>query len=79
MEALFHTYDVMMDATVKEKRVNHPVDIYQQPPLVDIDILDFHKAEIIYEQGLKAKDDFKRRLETLLSEKPPRMNWFWKK
>lgn len=79
MEALFHTYDVMMDATAKEKRVNHPVDIYLQSPLVDINILDFHKAEIIYEQGLKAKDDFKRRLEALLSKKTPCTNLFFKK
>lgn len=72
MEAIFHTYEVMMDAMAQEKRANHPVDIYLQPPLVDIEILDFHKAEAIYEQGLKAKDDFKRKLEHLLSEKKPR-------
>jgi len=35
---------------------------------MDIDMLDFHKAEAIYEQGLAAKDDFKRQLETLLSD-----------
>jgi len=68
VEAIFHTYQVMMDAMAQEKLKNHPVDIYVQPPLMDIDMLDFHKAEAIYEQGLAAKDDFKRQLETLLSD-----------
>jgi NTE family protein len=76
MEAVFHTYNVMMDAMAKEKLANHPVDIYLQPPLVDADMLDFHKAEMIYEQGLKAKDDFKRKLDHLLSGKKERRSWF---
>lgn len=75
LEALFHTYAVMMDAMAQEKRANHPVDIYLKPPLMDIEMLDFHKAEAIYHQGLKAKDDFKRKLEQLLSEKKPIIGW----
>ncbi len=66
MEAIGHTYQVMMDATAQEKLKNHPVDIYVQPPLLDIEMLDFHKAEAIYKQGLAAKDGFKRQLEALL-------------
>ena len=69
LEAVFHTYDVMIEAIAHEKRANHPVDIYVRPPLMDVDLLDFHKAETIYEQGLAAKADFKRRLESILSEK----------
>ncbi len=69
VEAIFHTYQVMMDAMAQEKLRNHPVDIYVQPPLLDIEMLDFHKAEAIYKQGLTAKDGFKRKLDTLLSDK----------
>ena len=76
MDAMFNTYDVMMDAMSKEKLANHPVDIYLQPPLMDIEMLDFHKAETIYEQGLAAKDDFKRKLEHLLEGRSPRTDWF---
>ncbi|HEY5653017.1 MAG TPA: patatin-like phospholipase family protein [Pontiella sp.] len=79
MEAVFHTYNVMMDAMVREKLENHPVDIYMQPPIIDIDMLDFHKAEIIYQQGLVAKDDFKRQLEHLLEEKTSLFNWIRQK
>ena len=76
LDAAFHSFDVMMDAVSKEKLANHPVDIYLQPPIMDIDMLDFHKAEIIYQQGLAAKEDFKRKLEHLLEEKTPRIDWF---
>ncbi len=76
MDAVFHTYSVMRDAMSQEKRANHPVDIYLQPPIIDIDMFDFHKAETIYRQGLEAKDDFKRKLERLLSGKRPRTSWW---
>ena len=75
IEAIGHTYQVMMDAMAQEKLKHHPVDIYVQPPLVDIEMLDFHKAEAIYKQGLAAKDGFKRKLEHLLSEKKPKPGW----
>jgi len=68
VDAIFHTYQVMMDATSSEKLLRQPVDILVEPPLLDIDLLDFYKADDIYEQGLAAKDDFKRRLDELLSK-----------
>jgi NTE family protein len=69
LDAIFHTYQVMMNATTQAKLEKDPVDIYVQPPLLDIDLLDFHKPWEIYEQGLQIKDAFKRRLDALLSEK----------
>jgi NTE family protein len=78
-DAVFHTYTVMMNAMTREKLINHPVDLYLQPPIVDIDMLDFHKAETAYQQGLQIKDDFKRQLERLLADKKPRGGWFGKK
>ncbi len=79
LEAIFHTYQVMMEAMAQEKLKNHPVDIYVQPPLMDIDMLDFHKAEAIYKQGLAAKDGFKHQLEVLLEEKTPKTGWLRRK
>ncbi|MBT8046466.1 MAG: patatin-like phospholipase family protein, partial [Pontiella sp.] len=78
MDAVFHTYSVMRDAMSQEKRSNHPVDIYLEPPLVDIDMFDFHKADTIYRQGLGAKDDFKRKLDRLISNKRPLSGWLRK-
>lgn len=74
-DAIFHTYQVMMDAMAQEKLANHPVDIYVRPPLVDVEILDFHKPWEIYEQGLDAKEEFKRQLERVLSDRKPKSRW----
>ena len=78
-DAVFHTYQVMMNAMAEEKRANHPVDIYVRPPLVDVEILDFHKPWEIYEQGLAAKDDFKYQLERVLSGRKPKKRWLQRK
>ncbi|MBN2162507.1 MAG: patatin-like phospholipase family protein [Pontiellaceae bacterium] len=73
-DAIMHTYQVMMDAMTQEKLANHPIDIYVRPPLQDVEIMDFHKPWEIYEQGLQAKDEFKRLLIKKLEEK----KWkFW--
>jgi len=74
-DAMFHTYEVMQDSIANAKLEAHPVDIYMRPPLLDIDVLDFHKAEQIYEQGLAVKDEFKQRLEHLLEGKKPLLSW----
>lgn len=66
-EAIFHTYEVMQESTTRTKLETNPVDIYLRPPIVDINVMDFHRAEEIYKQGLKAKDDFKKQLEALLA------------
>ena len=68
-DAVFFTYEVMMDAMAREKLDNHPVDIYVRSPLLDVEILDFHKPWEIYEQGLRIKDPFRRQLEQLLESK----------
>ncbi|MDF7797837.1 patatin-like phospholipase family protein [Pontiellaceae bacterium B1224] len=68
-DAMFNTLDVLQDALANEKRANHPVDIYLQPPITDIQMIDFHKAELIYKQGVQIKDTFKRQLEKLLEER----------
>ncbi len=68
-DAVIHTYQVMMDAMAREKLAHHPVDIYLRPPLVDVEMLDFHRPWEIYEQGLGAKDAFKRQLEELLESR----------
>lgn len=66
-EAIFHTYEVMQESTTRTKLETNPVDIYLRPPIMDIQVMDFYRAEEIYKQGLKAKDDFKRQLEALIS------------
>ena len=79
LEAIFHSYEVMQDSIANAKSEAHPVDIYMRPPLMDIEVLDFHKAKLIYKQGLAIKDDFKRQLEALLADKKPKLGWMRRK
>ena len=67
LEAIFHTYEVMQEATTTAKLALNPVDIYLHPPIVDIEVMDFHRAEEIYQQGLAIKDEFRAQLEGLLA------------
>ena len=75
-------YEQMKVSTLEELSIplkTVATDIYVQPPLMDIEMLDFHKAEAIYKQGLAAKDSFKRQLETVLEEKAPKLGWLRRK
>lgn len=66
LEAIFHTYEVMQEATTKAKLISHPVDIYLHAPIEDVYVMDFHRAEEIYKQGLQIKEDFRSQLQNLL-------------
>lgn len=68
LEAIFHTYEVMQEATTSAKLASHPVDMYMHPPIKDIYVMDFHRAEEIYKQGLEIKEDFRGQLQSLLEE-----------
>ena len=65
IEAIGLTYQVMMNAVANEKLKQYPVDVYVYPPLIDFEMLDFHRGEEIYRQGATVKEDFRRRLSAL--------------
>lgn len=66
IEAIFHTYEVMMSTIAEEKLSTNPVDIYLRIPLVDAELLDFHKTEQIYNQAQSIKGGLRDRLNKLL-------------
>ena len=66
LDAIFHSYEVMQESTTAAKLAARPVDLYLHPPIHDIQVMDFHRAEEIYHQGRAIKDEFKARLEDLL-------------
>jgi NTE family protein len=68
LESIFHSYEVMQESTTKTKLDAFPVDIYCHPPIKDIYVMDFYRAEEIYKQGLQIKDEFKAQLEQLLDQ-----------
>lgn len=75
LEVVFHTYEIMQNKIADEKLALHPVDIYLQPPITDIEMTDFYKAETIYQQGLEAKEEFKRKITYLLEGNSAEPSW----
>jgi NTE family protein len=60
MEVVFATYQIMEAAIVEQKlRLGEP-DLYLKPAVLDVRVLDFHKAERIYQQARPAKEELKR-------------------
>jgi len=74
IEAIFHTYEVMMSTIADEKLASNPVDIFLRVPLTDAELLDFHKTDHIYKQALNVKAEFKRKLSELIEPEPSFMD-----
>ena len=59
------TFDIMQKSIITEKLRQVQPDLYITPELIDIDILEFYKAERIYEQAKPACLKLKQALELL--------------
>ena len=69
MEAIFNTFQIMEKSITRQKlRVVCP-DIYIEPHISDVRVLEFHKAEHVFRQAQPAKDQLKRELEERLNRK----------
>jgi NTE family protein len=64
--AVLGTFDIMQNSIVKEKHKHNPPDILIRPDIHDIDILEFYKADEVYEQAAPAREKLKRQLERLV-------------
>jgi len=65
-EAVFNTFQIMEKSITRQKlRVVCP-DIYIEPYISDVRVLEFHKAEHVFRQAQPAKDRLKRELEKRL-------------
>ena len=61
--AMLHTFNIMQNSIIAEKLRQSPPDIYIRPKLVDIDILEFFKADEIFKQARSACRELRRELE----------------
>ena len=66
LDLVFNTFDIMQANVIHNMLKNREPSIYLEPPVTGIRVLDFHKAESIYNQALPVKDDLKRQLEKLI-------------
>lgn len=66
-DAVFNTYQIMQTTILQQKLADHAPDIYVAPEIVDIRVLEFHKADQILRQAEAACDELRRQLEMLLA------------
>ncbi len=66
-DALFNTFQIYEHSLINEKIRNTPPDIYIEPDIIDIRMLEFIKAEQIFEQAEPAKELLKKKLREALN------------
>lgn len=67
-DALFNVFQIAEATIAKQKRKHHPPDIYIEPDIIDVKVLEFQKAAQIFEQSQAECDRLKRELEALLAD-----------
>ena len=65
-ESIFNTFQIMQRTILRQKFTTHPPDICIAPDIVDIQMLDFYKAEEVFKQAQPASDQLRRALEKAL-------------
>lgn len=65
-ESIFNSFQIMQKSILRQKVAACPPDIYIAPDIVDIQMLEFYKAEEIFKQAQSARDQLKTELEKLL-------------
>ena len=65
-EALFNTFQIAEESIAREKRKTHPPDIYLEPEISDVKVLEFHKSEQIYAQSAPECERLRSELSLLL-------------
>ena len=67
-EALFNTFQIASSTIARMKMALKPCDIYIEPAICDVRMLDFHKADQIYEQTAPECERLEAELTALLAE-----------
>lgn len=65
-EAIFNSYSIMQKSILRQKVALAPPDIYIAPDIVDIQMLEFYKADEVFKQARSAADQLRRELEKKL-------------
>lgn len=65
-DAIFNTFQIMQKSIIREKLKAASPDIYIEPEITDIRVLEFYKAAEIFKQAEPTKQQFKSELEKWL-------------
>lgn len=68
-DAVFNTFQIMQNAILQQKLTDRPPDIYIEPEIMDIKMLEFYKADKIFRQTNPAKNMLRREIKKLLENK----------
>lgn len=68
VRAVLGTFDIMQKSIIAEKMRQTPPDIYIKPRVIGVDLLEFYKADQIYEQAEPARLEMKKALEKALKK-----------
>lgn len=67
-EAVFNTFQIMQKSIIREKlHASHP-DIYIEPKIANIKVLEFYKADEIFQKARGIKSQLKRRIHKHMEE-----------
>lgn len=66
-DLIFHSLQITQTTLIQTKRQLLEPNIYLRPPVKDVRVLDFHRAQEIYEQAQPVKDTLKRALDARLA------------
>ena len=67
-EAVFNTYQIMQKSIIREKLAKEAPDIYIEPNVAAVRMLEFYKANLILNNGSKTKSELKRKLNRQLKQ-----------
>jgi NTE family protein len=68
-DSVFTTYQTMQNSIIKERLKFYKPDIYIRPEIYDVRVFDFLKADSIFKQAQPAKEELKRQLDKLISNR----------
>lgn len=66
-EAVFNSLQILQATILKQKLKDSPPDILVAPNIVDIQMLEFYKAEEIFNQSERAKEELRWQLDRILN------------
>jgi NTE family protein len=61
------SFDIMQNSIITAKLKQSPPDIYIAPPIIDIAVPDFNKADVVFKQAMPACQQLKHALEQAMS------------
>jgi NTE family protein len=65
-EALFNTFQIAEATIARQKMTTHPPDIYLEPAITNVKVLEFQKAQQVYDQTASEVERMKQELDRLL-------------